>query len=218
MKPYIAVAMLMISVFPAGSATAAAQNGDGNPAFSASVALLSPNIDCQFKYPSDSGSNTVAGLARQAGFSVREMLISFERERLTHERDFAISPGRFCKKISDTLLNSAGLDVGKDTAPEKFSAPPAKPETRDQKERYLYFISSAGFYAVNDRCELGGDNKTLLDNIGKLAERLGYTHTEALQHFAYGTGFYIRDHEVNPKQRCKLAPFLLDMTRAQIGF
>ena len=57
--------------------------------------------------------------------------------------------------------------------------PPAKPETKDQKERYLYFIASAWSYAVNDRCGLGGDNGSLLANDGELAERLEYSHTKS---------------------------------------
>lgn len=41
---------------------------------------------------------------------------------------------------------------------------------------------------------------------------------KALQYFVYGISFYDKDYEANPKQRCKLASFLLDMTRAKIGF
>lgn len=211
-----AFAVFVLTHLTAGEG--AAQGSDAKLVFSASTALLSKDIQCEFVYPSDARTNTVAGLAKRAGIAVEELLTHFENGRRRQEAGYAADPAGFCGRVSGLLRDQAGLDVGSEVVPDTFDAPLVKPATRDEKERYLHFIASSGYYALNDRCRFGGDSRTLLSDIGKLAEKLRYDHRSALQYFVYGTTFYIEDHAANPEQRCKLTPLLLDMTRTQIGF
>lgn len=211
-----ALAVFLLAHLTAGEG--AAQGGDARLAFSASTSLLSEDIRCEFVYPSDARTNTVAGLAKRAGITVEELLTQVENGRREQEAGYAADPEELCGRVSALLRDHARLDIGSAVVPHPFDAPPVKPVTRDEKERYLHFIASAGYYALNDRCRFGGDNRTLLSEIGKLAEKLRYDHRTALQYFVYGTTFYIEDHAANPEQRCKLTPLLLDMTRTQIGF
>jgi len=218
MRSLATIVLALIAANFNAPAQAASETAEAKQAFFASIALLNPRIGCRFKYATEARSNTAADLAEQAGQSMQEMLKSYDRMGRTYVLEFTTNPDKFCNGIAGVLRKSANIDVSNKMAPTAVMTPHWVPQSLDEKKRRLFFVASVGLYAVNERCGLGHDNETLLDDLGKLAKRLGYSHRTTLYEFLDATNFYLKDYELHPKRRCDLAPLLVEMTREEIGF